>query len=151
MHIKFESFITDKLRIVLQRNKIFWSWLELVVYGVGGAGSAIACMANYDWHWRHESITYSIWAAVPFVLLAFGAYIARRLIRSNFLRPVIVIIAIVMTVQSLTAYILAVLHPNHSSGMIFVILPLCWIIAIFGFISLIVLSCLIVYSLKKRN
>ncbi len=107
-----------------------WKSIELVTLAVGLVGTATACLANYSWHWFKESLFFVIWSAAPYGLLLLGNHIARRLVRSHIMERVTALLAVALTALSLMAYIGAVLRPNHSSGMVFAILPLCWMIAI---------------------
>ncbi len=73
---------------------------------------------------------FMIFSAVPYVLLLLGNHIARRLVKSRIIEPVTTLLAITLTSLSLIVYIKAVIYPNHSSGMIFAILPLFLMMAI---------------------
>ncbi len=120
--------------IVLNRNmhqsKIFWKRVEYAALAAGFTGSAGACLANYNWHLFRESLFFMFLSIAPFCLLALTSHMARRLIKSNIIRPLSALFAVALTIFSLTAYLKAVLHPNHSSGMVFVIVPLMSMIAI---------------------
>ncbi|GAK58948.1 hypothetical protein U27_05923 [Candidatus Vecturithrix granuli] len=112
------------------KDGICWKRIEIVMLGVGFVGTATACLANYSWHWFKESLFFMIWSALPYGFLLVGNHIACRVVKSRLLQPVTALIAVALTALSLMAYIRAVLSPNHSSGMVFFILPLCWMIAI---------------------
>jgi len=122
--------MTDKLHMTPSQAGRGWKILELASLAAGLGGSATACLANYNWHWFRESVFYMCWSAVPFVMMGIGSYFVRRVIGSPVLRPIMAFLAALLAFLSLTAYIPAVLHPNHSSGMIFAVLPLCWMIGI---------------------
>jgi len=113
-----------------RKGGIRWQRIETVTLLVGLLGTATACLASYGWHWFKESLFFLIWSAAPYGLLLLGNQIARKLVRSRLLPPVTAVLAMVLTVLSLIAYGRAVLHPNHSSGMVFLILPVCWVVAI---------------------
>jgi len=108
----------------VREEGIFWQRVEYAALATGLAGSALACLANYGWHLFRESLFFMCFSAAPFILLGLIGYIARRLMKSNILQPLMAFFASALTILSLTVYIKAVLHPNHSSGMIFVIMPL---------------------------
>lgn len=81
-----------------RKGWIFWKWIEFVALLVGFLGTAIACLANYNWHWFKESIFFMIWSIAPYGLLLIGNYIVGRLIKSRFLQPVTALLAVVLTV-----------------------------------------------------
>ncbi len=114
---------------VLERVS-WWNGLELAALAVGCVGTAAACLASYDWHWFRESRFYALWSVAPYGLLALGSWSARKLVTSQLLRPITAVLAVAISALSLTAYIGAVRHPNHSSGMVFAVLPLLWMTAI---------------------
>jgi hypothetical protein len=113
-----------------RNSGIWWTRIELATLVVGLVGTAISCLANYNWHWFKESLFFMIWSSMPYGLLFFGNHIARKFVRSRYFLPVAALLALALTALSLTAYISAVVRPNHSSGMVFAILPLVWMIAI---------------------
>ncbi len=121
----------------------WWTWIELIALLIGAAGSAAACLASYQWHWFQESLFFTAWSAAPYGLLLLGGIAARRLVRSLFLRLVTALLAIGMTFLSLWAYIGAVLRPNHSSGMVFAVLPLIWMMAILVILAVFVVGLLV--------
>lgn len=123
--------------------------LELAALAVGLGGSAIACLANYNWHFFRESVFYMSWSAAPFVLMGIGSHIARRVTGSPVLRPVTAFLTALLAFLSLAAYIPAVLHPNHSSGIIFAVLPLCWMVGIPILLTALVVCSLIVENLRR--
>ncbi len=130
--------------------RICWKSIELVTLAVGLVGTATACLANYGWHWFKESLFFVIWSAAPYGLLLLGNHIARRLVKSPLLQPVTALLAVALTTLSLMAYFGAVLKPNHSSGMVFAILPLCWMIAIPVVLTGIVVGFLAVVQRRMR-
>ncbi len=113
-----------------QKGGICWTKIEIATLTIGLVGSAAACLANYGWHLSEESLFYVIWSAVPFGLLLLGNHIARRFVSSRRLQLVTGLLAVALAGLSLMAYTGAVLKLHHSSGMVFFILPLCWMIAI---------------------
>lgn len=123
----------------LQTSGTYWKTIEFAALAAGFVGSAGACLANYGWHWFRESITFMCLSAAPFGLLALGSYIARRVVGSQGLRPVTALLAAALAVLSLKVYIGAVLHPNHSSGMAFAIVPLLSMAAILAVLTIIVI------------
>jgi hypothetical protein len=135
-----------------KKSRIYWKLTELVILAIGFVGSATACLAEYNWHWFRESMTYMIWSAAPFVFLALGNYIARRLVKSHIMYPVSALLAFILTFMSLNAYIGAVLHPHHSSGMVFAVLPLLWMMAILAVLTVIVVGFFVAARLRTiRN
>jgi hypothetical protein len=107
-----------------------WRLVELASLLVGLVGTAALCLAGYGWHLSRESLFFIAWSATPYVLLALFGRIARTLLVSRAIRPVTALFAVAVSLLSLAAYGNAVLHPNHSSGMVFVILPLMWMIVV---------------------
>jgi hypothetical protein len=128
-----------------------WTILELSILAAGLAGSATACLANYNWHWFRESVFYMAWSATPFILLGAGSHIAGRIVRSPALRPVTTLLALLLAFLSLAAYVPAVLHPNHSSGMIFAVLPLCWMIGIPAVLTVVTVCFQVAESWRRRG
>ncbi len=114
----------------LQKVWSSWTWIEFVVILIGLLSTVTACLANYGWHWIKERMFFMIFSAVPYVLLLLGNYIAHRLVKSRFIQPVTTLLAITITSLSLIVYVKAVIYPNHSSGMIFAILPISLMMAI---------------------
>lgn len=142
--------MTDKLHTASSKSGTGWKILELAALATGLGGSAAACLANYNWHLFRESVFYLCWSAAPFVMLGVGGYVVRRVIGSPVLRPIMAFLAALLTFLSLTAYIPAVLHPNHSSGMIFAVLPLCWMIGIPAVLTVITVCFLVAKSWLRR-
>lgn len=134
----------------LQEGRICWTWVELVFLSVGLLGTATACLANYGWHWNKESLFFMIFSAVPYALLLLGNNIARRIVKSRIIQPVTTLLAIALTSLSLIVYIKAVIYPNHSSGMIFLILPLSLMVTIPVILILIIVGFLVVERRRHR-
>jgi hypothetical protein len=102
----------------------FWKRVEFAALAAGLAGSATACAAGYNWHLFRESLFFMLFSAAPFVLFALIGHIARKTIRSAVMPPISALFAVALTIFSLIVYIKAVLYPNHSSGLVFAIVPL---------------------------
>ncbi|GEM_PF-3454845 len=114
----------------LHKSGVCFSKIELIALLIGLLGTITACLANYGWHWNRESLFFMIFSAVPYGFLLAGNYIVRRIVKSRIIEPVTALFAIALTSLSLIVYIKAVIYPSHSSGMIFLILPLCLMVAI---------------------
>ncbi len=127
----------------LQKGGICWTWVELGILLVGFLGTGTACLANYGWNWFKESLFFLIFSMVPYGFLFVGNHIARRLVRSRIIEPVTTLLALALTSLSLIVYISSVINPNHSSGMIFAILPLSLMVAIPVVLILIIVGFLI--------
>jgi hypothetical protein len=108
----------------------WWAAIESAALAAGLAGSAAACLAQYGWRWSGESATFLCLSAAPFGLYALCSSAARRMVRQQGARPVTAVLALVLAALSLRVYIGAVLHPTHSSGLAFAIVPLFSLIAI---------------------
>jgi hypothetical protein len=138
-------------KMIAPRSGRNWKILELTLLTTGLAGSAVACLANYNWHWFRESVFYMIWSAAPFLMLGVGSHIVDRILRSPVLHPIMTLLAFLLAFLSLTAYIPAVLHPHHSSGMIFAVLPLCWMIGIPAVLTFVTVCFLVAESWRRRG
>jgi uncharacterized membrane protein len=132
-----------------QKSGIWWKRIEIAALVVGLVGTATACLANYGWHWFRESLFFMIWSVAPYGLLFLGNRIARKFVRFHLVQPVTALLAVALTALSLMAYLGAVLKPNHSSGMVFAILPLCWMVAIPVVLTGIILGFLAVAHWRK--
>ncbi len=134
-----------------QKVETGWNWIELVAVLIGLTGTTIACLSSYSWNWSKESMFFVAWSVLPYGLLLVGSHIGRRFVESRFFELAAALVAIAVVTLSLIVYGKAVLRPNHSSGMVFFILPLCWMIAIPILITMIVIGFLAVARWYKSQ
>jgi len=65
-----------------------------------------------------------LWTAAPYVLFALLRGALRPSRPSRWFTSISCLLSLFMLIATLYCYLEAAIHPNHNSGMVFVILPL---------------------------